>query len=381
MHSEDITILKEQSTFMDTYRFFDFDFSIRSDSERVLGVFMDIFGRFHTNRHGTELAYYILNKGSSFGLCAVIVDDRMYTVEEPDDLIGYAYMKIMDSALSRVLSHYLFHAAALSFNDKGIILPATSRSGKTTLTLELIKRGFNFLSDDVAAISKSDRLLYPFPKGIGMLPSTLELYPEAELDSLGSLPMIGGGEKKLLDIGAIYPGRIGGACQVKYLVFLGFEPEIKREIKGDEYLYIVINRITEELLSDIRSAEGVKDVSIYPYKKYPIIKLLLNGKGPVLSHVEEVCQRHQVLIFDSSNGKEKKVDFSGIPKLERIPKSIASIELLKRLKGVALLRDKHKSKITELIMNLGRFLEGVECFYLTPGRLKESADKICELTS
>ncbi len=382
MHSEDITIFKEQATLMDTYRFCDFDFSIRSDSERVLGVFRDIFRRFRTNGRGSGLSYYILTEGSPSGPSTLIVDDRVYTIEEPYDLIGYAYIRIINSALSKVVSHYLFHAASLSFGNKGSILSAASRGGKTTLTLELIKRGFNFLSDDITAISKSDYFLHPFPKGIGILPSTFKLCPEAELDSMGRLPMIGGGEKSLLDIGNLYPQRMGKPCQAKYLVFLGLKPETEGQTKKEEYLYVVMSRIDDNLLSDLKGIEGVKEVSIHPYRKYPVLRFLLNSKGPILSYVEEICNRHKVLIFDRSNGKEKKPDFSGVPRLEKIPRSAAAIELLGRMKGLShaeMLKDGNGGTVTDLLMFFGKFLEGVECFYLTPGRLKERADRICEL--
>ncbi len=380
---EDTATFKERAVFSDAYRFFNLDFSIRSDSRSVLEVFKAIFRHFlRSDNAPGGLSYYVVTADGFSGMSAVIADDRVYTVEEPYDLIGYAYMKIMNSALSKVASHYLLHAASLSFNGMGLILPAASGSGKTTLTVELLKRGFDFLSDDVTAISRTDCLIHPFPKGIGILPSTMELCPETELESLKHLPLIGGGVKGLIDIGDIYPERTGGPCRARYLIFLGSRPEMQIRAGDRQYLYVVVSRINEALLSDLKRIEGVKDVTIHALKKYPVLRFLFEGKMPFLSLIEDTCGRHRVLVFESSDGNEEKMDFSGAPRLEKVPKSTASIELLSRLKGLShagTLQGGNGVRGTDLLMFFGRFLKGVECLYLSPGRLKERADRICEL--
>jgi len=362
----------------DTYRFFDHEFSVRSESEEFSSAFREIFGRFHLDGgKGKGAAYRVLRgKGPDEGF-EVTSDGRSYAVEEGGDLPGFAYMKITDSALSKVRSHYLFHAAALSSSDRGVILPAASKSGKTTLTLELVKRGFKFLSDDVSAVSKSDHKLYPFPKRLGLLPQTLELCPEAELDSLKMLPMIGCGQKKLLDIEDLYPGSTGGPCELKYLVFLGPVMGTRRE--GEEDLYIVVSGVTDSLISDIREIDGVMDAAILPHRKYPIIKIITDGKRHVHSRIEEVCAGNGVLLFDASDGNEERPDFTATPELKKIPKSAAAVELLKRIKGVTSAKLESRGSMTGLFMEMGKVLSGVECFYLTPGSLEERAERLCEL--
>ncbi len=381
---EDITVFKERAILRDAYRFFDFNFFISSDSEKVLETFRDIFRRFHLAKpDGIGATYFVLTKKNPTGQSAAVVDDRLYTIEKPDDLIGYAYMKIMDSALAKIEDHYLFHAAALSFKGRGIIFPAVSKSGKTTLTLELVKRGFKFLSDDIAAVSLSDNLLYPFPKSLGLLSPTLELYPEAELDSLKPLPMIGGGEKMLLDIEDMYPESVGDKCPLNYIVFLGGRHDKSLQTPHKKHLYIVVSRINDEIISELKLLEGVKDVSIYSCKKYPILELLLGERPPALSDIEEVCRGYGVVVFDSSDGKDEKVDFNGTPRLDGISRSKAALNLLRQLKRgsiPAIIKDKqNREGVPELLIRIGRLVEKSRCFYLSPGNLKERADKICEL--
>ncbi|MCK5237881.1 MAG: hypothetical protein KAR06_12965, partial [Deltaproteobacteria bacterium] len=349
---------------------------------KVLAVFKDIFSRFLiTDLERTDETYIIL-EGRGREPSRIVVGERVYTVAEPGDLIGFAYMKITDAALSSVSSHYLFHASTISYDDAGIILPAASRSGKSTLALELVKRGFNFLSDDIAAISRDDSQIYPFPKKLGMLSPTLELCPEAGAVALGNIPMIGGGNKMLLDICDIYPGSLGSACPLRYIVFLS-DVHGDDEFYGDT-LYIVLSSVDDALIGDIGKMKGVNEVSIYSYNKHPILRLMLSDSSPSLFQIEEVCMNHNVLLFESSDGREKQPDFDGMPELKVISKTIATRKLFKKLKGgygYSTLRNKCNGSITKLFMELGKVIEGADCFLLTPGMLKERADLICELVS
>ena len=55
------------------------------------------------------------------------------------------------------------YAGVVSYQGKGLLLVADAEHGKTTLTLELVKRGFAFLSDEVAALGRIDHRVHPFP--------------------------------------------------------------------------------------------------------------------------------------------------------------------------------------------------------------------------
>lgn len=60
------------------------------------------------------------------------------------------------------------HSASLSYGSKGVLLAGNSGSGKTTMSLLLIKKGFKYLSDEETFIEKKgDKLtLLSFPRHI-----------------------------------------------------------------------------------------------------------------------------------------------------------------------------------------------------------------------
>lgn len=75
---------------------------------------------------------------------------------------------LLKSIGERVKRALLVHAGAVSYRGKGIMLPGQSGSGKSSLALGLLQRGYNYLSDELAPIDvKSGRLL-PFPKPLSI---------------------------------------------------------------------------------------------------------------------------------------------------------------------------------------------------------------------
>jgi hypothetical protein len=72
------------------------------------------------------------------------------------------------------------HTAAVCRDGIGILFPAQAQSGKSTLTLSMLKAGFGFLSDDICFLKKDSRglLLLGFAEPIKIWDKTIELFPE-----------------------------------------------------------------------------------------------------------------------------------------------------------------------------------------------------------
>lgn len=58
------------------------------------------------------------------------------------------------------------HAGAVSKNGKAAVFPAAPDTGKTSIVLELLQRGFDYLSDDFLIIGNGKA--YPFPKPLNI---------------------------------------------------------------------------------------------------------------------------------------------------------------------------------------------------------------------
>jgi hypothetical protein len=80
-----------------------------------------------------------------------------------DFLVTQIRWKIAEFARDRIF----IHAGAVSWSGKGIILPANSFRGKTTLVSELVKLGAIYYSDEYAVID-GDGNLHPFAKMLSL---------------------------------------------------------------------------------------------------------------------------------------------------------------------------------------------------------------------
>lgn len=370
--------LKEIAVFHDAYRFFDLSFVVRSDSPQALAPFRDKYSRFRLDRPDeAEATYYVIAGDSPLGRPAVVVDDRTYLVDDPNILVAYAYTSIVNSVYARIRSHFLIHGAAVSLDDQAIILPAYSGYGKTTLVMELVRRGFQFLSDDIAAINRSNRLTDPFPRSLGIREGTLALCGGIVLDHQRFLPSIDGGRIRILDIEHVRGGSIGEACPGGYLIVLTTSSE---ENGADRWLHVTLNRVDDALVVDLRRIAGLQDVVVLRDGRFPVLKI--KRDRAVRTQIEETCYEHGALVFDMAKRDTQFPDFGASPRLEAISKTEAVMELIRRFRGgprSAILRHEYQGNGLGMFVDLLDIVADMRCYRLTVGRLDEMAGLICRL--
>jgi hypothetical protein len=98
----------------------------------------------------------------------VIRNGEVITKGTPDaysarHLNGLIRISVAEFSRDRVF----LHAGAVAWRGKGIVLPALSFNGKSTLVYELVKLGAEYYSDDFAILDERGRL-NPFPRDISM---------------------------------------------------------------------------------------------------------------------------------------------------------------------------------------------------------------------
>jgi hypothetical protein len=119
-------------------------------------------------------------------------------------------------------THTVLHAAAAALNGRGIVLPAPMESGKTTTVTGLVLDGFDYLTDEAAAIRPDDLHVEPFPKSLsidegswGVLDSLAAL-DAGRMPFQWSVPV-----SRVADPG----GRISGRVPVELIVFPRYEKD------------------------------------------------------------------------------------------------------------------------------------------------------------
>jgi hypothetical protein len=93
--------------------------------------------------------------------------DAMALVSGVEQSVAVA---VLDARIRWYLStccttHVLVHAGAVAWRGLGIVMPGTSRSGKSTLVTALLEAGATYYSDELAILTRDGQLL-PYPRAI-----------------------------------------------------------------------------------------------------------------------------------------------------------------------------------------------------------------------
>lgn len=368
------------------YKVFEQEFCIRSDSEAVLSHFNKMYSHFRMSPVEHEIVtYYVIESPVVEGGQAVIADDRVYMVPNPDIFSGFAYMTIFNSFIARVENHFLIHSGAMEYKGNGIILPAAARCGKTTVTLSLISRGFSLYSDEIAAIDRFDHRVYPFPRGLGMREGVEVALDGVNLSKLETIPMIGGGFKRVLDIGELKGALAVEPSPARFIFFLvPSADEDNPEFTPANVLHLITSEASEEMVAKMSKVDGVESVEITGHTsdaKFPVIRFHVQSGYPVLAKLEEICYNYNTLIFDTVKGEQGKPNFESSPKLNAIPYSRAMFELLTRARSgtrSAILQKSYGGSVTKMYLALADIVRKTRCYELVVGKLDEMIELIEE---
>jgi hypothetical protein len=368
------------------YRFFDASFTLESDSAAFTAEFDQAYGAFKAAEQGDDPVYRVTLNGESGSPdesggpspSAVTIGGETWRSPDPEALSLYAYNAVLNAISARVRSHYLIHAAALVTPDgsgridagriqagviqAGVILAGASGRGKTTLTLALAGQGWRVFSDDVAALSRSDGQLYPFPRPLAV-----------------RLPGGAPGEKRWVDIDEIAPqgSHAIASCPARFLFILTSQADAA---VGSAW-YLMPDRLTVGLLAGLRGVTGVVDVQAIAGQRYPVLRATFAaGAWPGIEpELLAVCRRHDVLLFEITRGPEDPPDFEAAPELSPLAPSEAAQALLGNLKGgprSALLCEEFGGSAARLYLALAALAAGMTCYRLRVGRLDEMVTAI-----
>lgn len=80
--------------------------------------------------------------------------------------------------------YVVIHAGCVGLGGRGLVLPGPPEAGKSTLVTRLVLEGFDYLSDEYAALS-FDGFLHPYPQPIALDQGSFPLFPGLEPQGMG----------------------------------------------------------------------------------------------------------------------------------------------------------------------------------------------------
>lgn len=164
----------------DHYRILGYDVAVGSDVEAARTAVRRVLGGFGPQPapHAEGVpAYQIVVDDIG---CRLTLDGGAVYPNEADEsvdllsVLGTLEFQLVTAALDRREDVFHMHGAALCLPTRpaGLVLAGESRSGKTTLTLGLMLRGFTPYTDDVALIDPDTLELRAVPRAFHIVPET-----------------------------------------------------------------------------------------------------------------------------------------------------------------------------------------------------------------
>jgi hypothetical protein len=375
--------VKHQATTQEFYRFFDTLVEIKTNRKDILDGFNKIYWRFKQSPSGDVIRkqeLYLLDTSSNKPEITIICDDEVQVIENQTITPNF-YLFIFSYIIPRVKSHFLVHAATMSYEDKVTVITAHSTSGKTTLSVELIKRNISFLSDELAPINRVSHLIDPFPRSIGLRNLVLHHLDTLDASKIYQAPNSKGEIKWMIDPEALSPGSVGKSCPCKNVIFL--EPQYDEEPgSGKQILEITLTRLTPSLLYAIRGLQGVQSHEVVDDRMFPLVRLTVEKDSKILQDVEEATKVYQSAIVSVVYGKTRKPDFSLTPSLKPMSKFEGTFELSKMLLNAhseTALMDEFKQSPAFLLTQMADITQNFNFYKLMVGKLDKMTSLAEEL--
>lgn len=113
---------------------------------------------------------------------------------------------------------YPLHTAAVARDGRGVLLVAQSDSGKSTATFNLVRRGWNYLSDDTVLLRLADEhaRAYSFRRNFCVDPEAARHFPELRDQAWSS--SLSDAQKWQVDVDRLYPGQFVATCDPALIV-------------------------------------------------------------------------------------------------------------------------------------------------------------------
>lgn len=340
-----------------SYGFFGTYLSFTTNTEPCYQQFQEVFGYFQTPAPRIDITCAIEKTNSAYQVTARSKRYSLqYTMETPPHTD--TYLSLFGPVIYEVKDFFLIHAGSLNTpGGKSIFISAPCGFGKTTLTRELIAQGFKLLSDELAPVSLETGLIYPYPRGMGVL---------------------AGSGKKIV---AIPQDIIGEKCRPGYVIFLTLRQDPPHQ--AIRYMEIALGRIDNDLVTGFRNLAGVQQVTRIHDRLFPMLRLLLTPDTIIVPRIQALCHRNNIPIIYTLKGKTRAPDYQAPPQIQELSSKQGVFELSQHILNAhnsALLEETFAGSRPRMIFELAGLMNQARFFNLTVGKLPQMVNlvkKIC----
>lgn len=199
-----------------------YPFRVRTSLPAVAELMDRTLGRFEAHVTGSIPTYAFEESRSDRSRFQLLLDGaQVIKSSRPARVLDYLIWHVLREAVGG--SNYLLvHAGVVARDGEAVLLPAASGSGKTTLVAGLVRAGFDYLSDEIAAIDPTTGQVAPFPLSLSVKPGSMDLLADVlpELPKNTGRFLVGRVPVRADDI---RPEAVGTSSRVGYVVSPRYE--------------------------------------------------------------------------------------------------------------------------------------------------------------
>jgi len=348
-----------------------------SDDADVIERFKLIYSRFVVSTCSqANIICCIACSSPGFNCPVFLIDQRIYELPKTDRSIHQAELILFHHLLDRLENYIVLHAGVVTRGGRALVIYGQSGFGKTTLTMELLRRGYGFMSDEFCPIRISDFLIEPFERQIGLKKNS----PFYSL--FNDQPLFSQDKDGTRSIDSVFSSVPVQPCRAA--AFIEINPVYNQDIcpPGGVALDICMCHDGTDVLSALRALPGVDITGPLKKEGQPAYRVTALDRHNFIGSFNTLWAEYNNDIFSVFPYKGEIETFDCAPSLDPVPafKALTSLtsNIVNRCPTSRLLQN-HGGKTGSLVMLLGSILQNTPCYSIQPGHLKEMADLIDDL--
>ncbi len=340
-----------------------------ADMSAIIERFTRVYSRFiDSNQCNVDITCCIVRRSALRPGPFLLVGPVLYELPDMDRYVEYAEPILFRHLLEQLDDYIVLHAGVVTRQGRAIVLYGQSGFGKTTLTLELMRRGYGFMSDEFCPLRISDCMVEPFERLVGLRKSS-PFYSRTDPKHSFCLEIEG---KLFFDCADMFPYRAAQPSIPGIFIEIVGEIDTATCPPGGVVLDIHMCCDCNTVPDALRRLPGVTVSEPIMQGSYFVSRVTASDRTGFVSRFNQIWQENSNEIISVFPYKGEIVSYDRMPKLSSVPAFDALTSLgsniVNRAPGGCLLAA-HGGKTSSLVMLLGRLLGNTSFYSLYPGQL------------
>lgn len=209
-----------------------FQFSLSTHCKHVEAGLASLFPAFEKTNTRCRKNWAIERSGITITTSPYVTCEDGRIIHETE-LIGDALDCLewrITAVILQNLAHFVqLHAAGLVSAEKALLLSGPPGSGKTSLALSMLRRGWKCLSDEIMLIDPVSETIWPFPRNFHINRKSMWMFPDMPLKENAQADC-DSGRKIRFDPGEVISDWVSGPSRPEWIVFPKYEAGCSGEL-------------------------------------------------------------------------------------------------------------------------------------------------------